>query len=258
MGIYIELISNLIQMFILSWFISKFFGCKYDGTIKKISFLIVWLITFFEISFINSIIVYDGFLSLLLIFTYIIYSHYFLKGNLSSHIFLSFFSAAIIFTASSIILFVGSSLSGHTVHNLIAISSTWRNTMIVIARMAEFAIFSFVIKTNYEYKLTKKEWALFVAMPLLTWIAVTIMTNATIVSKEILPHMFYIALIMIAINIIIYFFMFKIKQDSETKLNYELLKMQYNNIINYCHIFISVCSIIYNIFCIFKNWNTNK
>ena len=44
-----------------------------------------------------------------------------------------------------------------------------------------------------------------------------------------MPQMFYVACIMVIINIVTYFFMYKIKQDTETKLEYELLKMQYAN-----------------------------
>lgn len=47
-----------------------------------------------------------------------------------------------------------------------------------------------------------------------------------------MPQMFYLSLIMVVINIITIFFMYKIKQDMETKQDYELLKLQYDNIKN--------------------------
>ena len=88
------------------------------------------------------------------------------------------------------------------------------------------------LKINAEYKLTEKEWILFTAMPLLTWVGITIIMKTTIQSRSIMPQMFYLSLIMVVINIITIFFMYKIKQDMETKQDYELLKLQYDNIKN--------------------------
>ena len=230
MGIFIELLSNLVQTFILAWFISNFFGYKYEGIKRKIGFAFVWIITFAELTFVNSIIVYEGMVAGISIITLIVYANIYLKSSLFSHSFIAVFSYAIVFTVSSIILFIGSALTRHTVNDLIAISSVWRSIMLLIARIAEFTIFKFVIKVNDEYVLTKKEWCLFVTMPLLTWISVTIITNAAIASNTILVDMLYIAIIMLLINGITYFFMYKIRQDSNTKMEYQLLKMQYDNI----------------------------
>ena len=60
MGIYIELISNLIQTFTLTWFISSFFGYKYFGIIKYLGVFIIWFAEFIAISYMNLIIVYGG------------------------------------------------------------------------------------------------------------------------------------------------------------------------------------------------------
>lgn len=230
MGTYVELLSNLLQTFILLWFISKFFGWKSSVTAKKIVFISFWLITFIEVVFINSIIIYEGVLALIVIITHIIYAKMFLNGNLFIHIFIALFAEAIIYSASSIILFVFSYISGSGIADLIVNFDIYRIQMTVIIRVVEFAVFSFIVKVNDKYILTKKEWVLFISMPLITWIAVTLMTNAAIISKDILPYMFYIAVIMVFINIITYYFMFKIRQDSNTKLEYELLKMQHENI----------------------------
>ena len=230
MGTYVELLSNLLQTFILLWFISKFFGWKSSVVAKKIVFISFWLITFIEVVFINSIIIYEGVLAVIVIITHIIYATMFLNGNLFIHIFIALFAEAIIYSASSIILFVFSYISGSSIADLIVNFDICRIQMTVIIRVVECAVFSSIVKVNDKYILTKKEWIVFISMPLITWIAVTLMTNAAIISKDILPHMFYIAVIMVFINIITYYFMFKIRQDSNTKLEYELLKMQHENI----------------------------
>lgn len=230
MGTYVELFSNLLQTFILTWFISNFFGYKYGRKTSIIGFIFALLIIFAEISFINLIIVYDGFLSGIAIITFVLYAQIFLEGDILKHTFIVIYAYAIVFTASSIILFLFSYMSGYDVESMIADFNVWRMAILVIMRIIEYTIFKFVIQVNAKYLLTKKEWVLFISMPLMTWVAVTFMTNAAIISKEILSYMFYIAVTMVFINVITYYFMFKIKQDSNTKLEYELLKMQHENI----------------------------
>ena len=74
MGIYIELFSNLIQTFTLTWFISSFFGYKYFGIIKYLGVFIIWFAEFIAISYMNLIIVYEGLLSIIFASLYIIYA----------------------------------------------------------------------------------------------------------------------------------------------------------------------------------------
>ncbi|MBQ7900554.1 MAG: GHKL domain-containing protein [Clostridia bacterium] len=110
---------------------------------------------------------------------------------------------------------------------------TWLRIVIVsMCRILEYIIFKYMISINSEYSLSKKEWILFIAMPLLTWFAVTLMTQSTLDKHSVEPQMFYIALIMIAIDVIIFFFMHKIKQDTKLRHEYEMLQMHYDNVQN--------------------------
>ncbi len=230
MSIAVELASNLLQMIIWTWFMTSFFGGKCGGITQRLGAVAVTLVTFAEISVINHIALYDGILSGAMVITYVIYAQIFLKGSLNSHIFISIFAIAIIFTASSILIFIISYFAELTAGEIFEKLTVWRVIGICLCRLFEFLIFHVILKISSEYALTKREWILFITMPLATWIAVIFMTQATVKSPEVLPQMFYIAIIMVAINAVIYFFMLKIKQDTQTKLENELLRMQHDNI----------------------------
>lgn len=230
MDVFIELLSNLIQIFIYTYFITSSFGFKRQEMISKIGFAFAWFLAFVELSLINHLVVYDGFLSIIVIITLIIYANCFLKGSLFHHIFAVVFAMSVIFTLASVTIFLFSYIEEIGTGFLISNFTGNRIAILCICRIFEFLIFRFVQKINSEYSLTLKEWALFTAMPFLTWIAVTLMTDSTLVMKHIDTQIFYVALIMVVINLITFFFMYKIKQDSETKLEYELLKMHHNNV----------------------------
>lgn len=57
----VELSATLIQIFLLTWFISNFFGYKYTGVRAKIGFLCCYAVVIAETMFINKIVVYDSF-----------------------------------------------------------------------------------------------------------------------------------------------------------------------------------------------------
>lgn len=226
----VELVANFLQTLIWAWFITSFFGSKHDKIVRNLGFIGVMLIAFFEISYINTLVVYDGLLSGILIVTYVIYAQLFLKGSLGEHIFISVYAIAIIFTISSVLIFIASYFSGINTEGIIADLTMWRFVAIILCRLFEFLAFKCIVKINAKAALSKKEWILFTAMPFATWIAVVFMTNATINAPEVLTEMFYIVIIMVVINIITFFFLFKIKEDAQTKMDYELLRMQQDNV----------------------------
>lgn len=229
MGNLIELAASFVQMFLWTWFITKTFGFKNENYISKIGFVVIWMTGFLEIAFINKIVVYDGFLSGFICLTYLIYARLYLKGSFWSQLFVILFSEALIFTAGSVIIFSLSIISGNTTGSLIEEFSCYRVAMIIVARTVEYIIFRAVININAEYALTKKEWFLFAAMPALTWAATTIITTVSMEAHSIRVELFYIVLIMVIINIVIFFFMYKIKKDTQVKHEYELLKIQNEN-----------------------------
>lgn len=227
-----EIVASLLQILIWTWFITSFLGLKSEKIIYKIGFILMWGIAFVQIYFINQIVLYDGFFTVLIAITYFIYARCCLKGGYQYQIFLILFSTAILFTLSSVVIFLTSYISGVPTESLIGQFSYRRVLIICLCRVLEYIVFKAVIKINAEYKLTKQEWMLFTTMPLLTWIGITLITKSTIQTRVIMPYMFYVSMIMVIINVITYFFMYKIKQDMETKQEYELLKMQYDNVKN--------------------------
>ncbi len=226
----IEMSASFLQQFIWVWFLRCYFGSKRSRFIDHLSFLLTVTAGFLTISFINAIAIYDGFMSGVIIVIYSVYAGFFLKGKLIEHIFINTYAIAFIFAISSVLIFIASYLSGINTEGMIANLSLWRMIMICVCRVFEFLAFKFILKINAEFRLSKKEWILFSIVPFGTWICVVFMTNATIKAPGVLSEMFYIALIMVLLNVVIFFFLYKMKQDAKMKLEYEMLTMQQDNV----------------------------
>ena len=228
MGKYAELIVNFVQVLILTCFIYTFSGSKRSKLISVLGFIGAWLLVFAEISFLNQIVVYDGFLSAILMVTIVIYEQIFLKGKILSHSFVAVFSIAVIFAIGSVSILTCAFLSGKSIENLILEFDLWRLAAVGFGNLMVYVFFKLTVMVKNEYDLSAKEWAMFIVLSLLNWVTVTMTMNVAIIEKALLPEMFYISIIMLFISIAIIWFLLKIKQDAETKTEYRLLKQQHD------------------------------
>ena len=222
-----ELLANLIQTFLWVWFSTKYFEFNKNKRTNAIGFIVTWLLCFLEITYINSIIVYDGIISGISVVTIVIYAHFYLKGNLYSHLFVTLYGTAIMFIVSSVALFISSFAMGTSVEEAITELTYARIILIVSCRFAELLIFGFIIKTKNNYKLPKRDMKFFIFIALLTWLATTIMMRAALKSAEISIYMFLLALVIVGVNVVIYYFFIKINSDYQARIKSEIQKQNY-------------------------------
>ena len=222
-----ELSANIAQMFLWVWFLTKYFGFKDNKKTNIIGFILTWFICFCEITFINTIIVYDGMISGIIIITIVIFAHFCLKGDVYSHLFVALYGTAIMFIVSSIALFVSSFVTGMSVEQAITDLNIARIVLIISCRIAEVIFFLFIIKTKSYYKLPKRDMRFFIFIAMLTWAATTIMMRAAMKSGVISNYMFLLALVILGINVVIYYFFIKINSDYQAKIKSEIQKQNY-------------------------------
>lgn len=225
----VELVSNLIQSVILTMFISGFFGCRFEGFKKYFGYVLNTSIIFVLTLFINKFVVYDGFFALIVVLTNIIYASIFLKGKFYAHVFASVSSMCFIFSLGSTVIFTMSYITKSEVFSLIADFNFHRLLMHVVCRLAEFIAFNSVIRVNKEYLLSYKEWVIFTVVSAITWVTITFMTKSAMKAPNITDYMFYCVIPILAINVIIYYFIVKANNDAKAKLDLRLLRIQYNN-----------------------------
>lgn len=230
MKIILEMSANIVQSFLEVWFISNFCGYKYSGARKHIGFAAVWLMSVAVISFLNCIVPYDGILSAISIFVWIIYGELFLKKDSYTHIFVSVFALLIIFTSNGILMFVTSCVVDMSFLEMIQTSSGVRVFTLTAGRILEFLIYSGVLYISKDYKLNRGEWIMITIVSFLTWSAVTVFTSAALKYRDLGGQMLGASLIMGAINVMIYYIIIKIHRDTELESENRLLKMQYESI----------------------------
>ena len=222
-----ELLASFIQTFLWVWFITKYFEFNKSKKTNIIGFIVTWLLCFFEITFINLIIVYDGMISGIIVATMVIYAQLYLKGDLYSHLFVSLYGTAIMFIVSSVAIFISAFAMGSSVEEAITDLTYARIILITSCRIAEFLAFRFIVKTKNNYRLLKRDMKFFIFIALLTWLATTFMMRAALKSAEISVYMFLLSLVLVGVNVVIYYFFIKINSDYQAKIKSEIQKQQY-------------------------------
>lgn len=150
----------------------------------------MWLLGFIEISVINKFFVYDGFVFLIIFVTFIIYACVCLEGKFPAFVFVNLFAADIVYTLGSLAIFVMSYLSGLYAQNMISDFTVWRVLGVCFCRLFEFLIYKLIIRFNGKYAMSKFEWALFISLPILTWMVVTIVTSSALEAVAVSKNMF--------------------------------------------------------------------
>lgn len=232
MKIAVELIANFLQKFLEIWFITKFCGHKYSGAKKYVSFCAAWLINVIVISVVNILVPYDGVLSLLCVAVMVVYAKLFLKRDIYTKIFVSVFTELIVFNVGALIIFSFSIATGSSFLELINDSTCVRLFILIIARLIEFGCFKTVINLNKEYHLKRHEWFMIICVVILSFVSITIYTNASLEDPLLSKSMLLLTLIMVVIIMIIYYCIIKIHREDALETENKLLKMQNDNIKN--------------------------
>lgn len=227
-----ELISNLIQICLMTWFISEFCGYKYNGGAKTVGFAVMLIFDFIFISAVDYFTDYDGLLSAISVVGYVIYGHFALKEKLSVHIFISLFAMVIVFTISSLLFLIASNITKNTAGSLLIEFSLVRFIVLCLCRMTEFSVFKIILYIKKKYDLSDKEWIMFIVVLFLTWVEVMLFTKASIISDIIGIYMTGAAFAAAIINILIYYFVIYVNKAVQNRTELSLMKMQYENVKN--------------------------
>lgn len=103
--------------------------------------------------------------------------------------FLSVFTMAIVFVIASVVIHLGTCISGLTVSHHVGTLDVWRFVLVIIAGVVEVVVFRLIIHVKNDYELAKREWLVFVSLPLMVWINTIIFTNTSIEFPETVFYM---------------------------------------------------------------------
>lgn len=233
--IIFELAVNFYQSALVIETVRMILGDKKNNEKKsKVCYLIFVLILFLQLSFVNSIVPFEGFgiiISICIIYAYTLVS---LRGTLIQKLFWSVFSILLIMGTTAIIFNLEGYIIGKTYLDLISQKDSNRFLGVVIIQVILFYLTRVIIKKvnkEHTHSLKWNEWIVLLIIPIISVFTMTFVTLISINAENEVPRMQQMFSIMALIgilgtNFLVYGLYIKLQKEHEKQLEYEMLQQR--------------------------------
>ncbi len=221
-----ELTINLIETFLMLDFITRYFEGDYKNKKTLTAFIITWLITFFELSIINSISVMEGIAVFIPIAIYFIYSLLFLKGNIWLKLWISCLIEILVMLIAIGTNLVVCSLIGYDPHDMITVFNAVRIISVIITKIILFYITRIILKVRYKNPIDKNLWLMLIFVPVISIFSLSALMIAAINHDELTVYILTgMSGILFADGITYYFFVY-VNKEYESRMKLEVFEQQ--------------------------------
>ena len=229
MGTVFELSINAIECFIIIEFLTKYFGSKFEGNWRKpLFFLIAWVISFVELSYVNSLIPFDGIAIFIAAIMYFIYARISLKGHIFTQLFISVIIMAIIMVIGVSSIFIFGLVLKTDMLELIVNFNAIRILLVLTTKTLLFFITRIMLKSKKDSQMQLKEWIPLIVIPVISIVSISFLADATMKSSIIQNDVIYVTVCILITTVIIYYLFTQLSSEYQLKSQHLLLQQQYN------------------------------
>ncbi len=223
-----EISVNIIEDLITFSFLTLYFGCRYTGIKKIIGFLLGVCISVITITYLNSLYVYEGFLGLVFILIFFLYSLILLKGDIYTKLFISGFINCIIYfialfstlCAAEIFTHDYSVLYGMTVERILLIAMTKVLLIIVCILLLKFRFCNLAKHRNM---------LILIIMPIVAELSMVGIMQVFLKYSELKSELLLATVSVMIANILTYYVFIKVNKDAETENELNSIQQKYEN-----------------------------
>ena len=162
-----EIGVNIFEELVITLFMVLYFGNKYNDWRKHFGFFLVVMGAVAVLTFLNSLFVYEGFLGLLFIIIYYIYSLLFLKGGKYIKLFISGFIMCIVYAIALLSTFIVNIIFASESGAIYAMTID-RLISILISKIMLVVSCGILLKFKFNNVTKKENMILLSTMPIIT------------------------------------------------------------------------------------------
>lgn len=223
-----EISINFLEEFIVTWFLTKYFGSKCVGWKKEVGFLIGWITASVLVTWLNSLYIYEGFLGLIFTLIFFLYALFFLKGNAYIKLFVAGFINCVIYFIALITILCAGIIFDVGNDEIFSMTSE-RIVVIAVTKSLLFLFCLVMLRFRFNDVGKKRNLIALIIMPVVSQISMigimNVFLNFNAVNMDLLLAC---SGVMIA-NILIYYFFIKINSDVRREVEYNILQQKYES-----------------------------
>ena len=217
---------NLIETFISVDFITKYLGPKYKNRLRSISFIIVWMVLFAELTIINRITEFETFASYIPMIILTCYALLCLCGNKILKIWISILTHLIVIFTSIMTNILLCNIIGYDPYKLITVFNSTRVMGVIMAKIMQFYITRLILRNKYKNPISNYRWVAIIAIPVISVISLCALMKAALINNDISPYILTGMICIILANIMTYYFFTVMNKEYENTIKAKLLEQQ--------------------------------
>lgn len=223
-----EFSVNVVEMSIVLGFLTAYFGCRYKGIKMIAAFLVGLVCAVGTITYLNSIYVYEGFLGLVFILIYFLYSLLFLKGDVYTKLFISGFINCIVYFIS-LLSFLCMGEIFNLDYSSFNMMTKERVILIVITKVLLIGAAILLLKFRFHSLLKRKNIMILIIMPIVAEISMVGIMQVFLQYSELRRELLLATISVMLANILTYYVFIKINKDVEAETEKNAVLQKYEN-----------------------------
>lgn len=217
---------NLIETFISVDFITKYLGTKYTGNRQKAAFVIVWIISFIQMTVTNYITDFETFGSYIPMIIYACYAFLCLNGSTPLKIWFAILTHLIVTFTAILTNILVCNIIGYDPYKMITVFNSTRVMGVIIAKIMQFYITRLILRNKYKNPISNYRWVAIIAIPIISVISLCALMKAALINNDISPYILTGMICIILANIMTYYFFTVMNKEYENTIKAKLLEQQ--------------------------------
>lgn len=217
---------NLIETFISVDFITKYLGTKYTGNRQKAAFVIVWIISFIQMTVTNYITDFETFGSYIPMIIYACYAFLCLNGSTPLKIWFAILTHLIVTFTAILTNILVCNIIGYDPYKMITVFNSTRVMEVIIAKIMQFYITRLILRNKYKNPISNYRWVAIIAIPVISVISLCALMKAALINNDISPYILTGMICIILANIMTYYFFTVMNKEYENTIKAKLLEQQ--------------------------------
>lgn len=223
-----EFSVNIIEMSIVLAFLTSYFGCKYKGIKMIAAFLLGLTCAVGTITYLNYIYIYEGFLGLIFILIYFLYSLLFLKGDFYTKLFISGFINCIVYFISLFSTLCIAEIFTHD-YNILYGMTAERIILIVLTKVLLVGVCILLLKFKFYNIARQKNMMILVIMPTVAEMSMVGIMRVFLKYGELKGELLLATVSVMLANILTYYIFIKTGRDIEAETEKVAILQKYEN-----------------------------
>lgn len=245
-----EISVNIFEEIVIALFLSLYFGCKYKGLKMMLAFLSVLFCSVVTITYLNSTCIYEGFLSLIFIGIYFLYSLLFLKGDPYTKLFISGFINSIVYFIALFSTLCMAEIFTHD-YNVLYGMTMERVILIAITKILLIGACILLLKFKFHNIAKRRNMIVIIIMPIVAQISIVGIMEVFLKYGELKRELLLATVSVMLANILTYYVFIKINKDVEAETEKNAMRQKYENDKKYTYdvekLYSKTCSIRHDI-----------